>query len=64
MNPEAWRHYLRTRLLRAFRRPEAALAAYRDALGADTGFARAALAYLLAALERNTEAETAFRRVF
>jgi len=59
MNPEAWRHYLR-----AFRRPETALAAYHDALGADTSFARATLAYRLAALERNTEAETAFRRVF
>ncbi|WP_372523182.1 hypothetical protein [Sulfuricaulis sp.] len=32
-------------------------------MGADPGFARAALAYLLAALERSAKAETAFCRV-
>jgi tetratricopeptide (TPR) repeat protein len=65
MNLDAWRHYLRARLLRAFKQPEAALAAYRDALSADPGFARAAhaLAYLLAALGHNSDAEAAFRRV-
>jgi tetratricopeptide (TPR) repeat protein len=65
MNLDAWRHYLRARLLRAFKQPEAALAAYRDALSADPGFARAAhaLAYLLAALGHNNDAEAAFRRV-
>jgi Flp pilus assembly protein TadD len=65
MNYDAWRHYLRARLLRAFKQPEAALAAYRDALSADPGFARAAhaLAYLLAALGHDSEAEAAFRRV-
>jgi tetratricopeptide (TPR) repeat protein len=65
MNPDAWRHYLRARLQRALKRPEAALAAYREALRADAGFARAAhaCAYLLAEMSHNSEAEAAFRRV-
>lgn len=65
MNPDAWRHYLRARLLRILKQPEAALAAYRDALSTDVGFARAAhaSAYLLAEMGHNVEAEAAFRRV-
>lgn len=64
MNLDAWRHYLRARVLLLRRRPDAAQAAYREALAADRGFARAAhgLAFLLAEDRRFAEAETALRQ--
>ena len=59
-----WRYYLQGRVLEAFRRREAAIAAYRGALAAESGFSRASnrAAYLLASLERFEEAEGLFRR--
>lgn len=65
MNYDAWRHYLRARLFRLFRKPDAALAAYRDALICNPRFALAAhgFAYLLSSLGHTAEAETAFRKV-
>lgn len=64
MNFDAWRHYLRARLFRLLRKPEAALGACRDALKADPTFARAAhaLAFLLAQDKHYAEAETALRQ--
>lgn len=63
MNLNAWRHYLRARAQLLGRRPDAALAAYRAALDADPGFARAAhgLAFLLAERGQRAEAESALR---
>lgn len=65
MNVDAWRHYLRARALQALRRPQRAEQAYRDALAADAGFARAAhaLAYLLGHSGRYPEAEAVLRRL-
>ena len=65
MNLNAWRHTLRARVQLLLRRPDAALAAYRDALAADPGCTQAAhgLAFLLAERQRYPEAETALRRV-
>ena len=64
MNLDAWRHYLRARVQLLLRRPDTALAAYRDALAADRGFARAAhgLAFLLAGRKQYPEAERALRQ--
>ncbi len=63
MNLEAWRHYLRARLYRFLRKPEAAVAEYRLALGQRPDFAKAAhcLGILLATLKRHTEAEQYLR---
>jgi tetratricopeptide (TPR) repeat protein len=62
MSLEAWRHYLRARLLETFRRHPQALDEYRACLRYDAGFARArnGLAFRLAALGRHDEAETHF----
>lgn len=50
MNYDAWRHYLRGNFFVWIRRPKAALAAYREALAADPGMAKAArvVGFLLA----------------
>ena len=65
MNLDAWRHYLRARLLLTLRNPDAAATAYRDALAADPGFGRAAhgLAYLLGSREHYAEAEQILRQL-
>jgi tetratricopeptide (TPR) repeat protein len=59
-----WRYYLRGRVLEAFGIKAGAVAAYKEALEAQPGFARAGAraAYLLASQERYGEAETLFRR--
>lgn len=58
-----WRYYLRGRVLEAFGIKGAAVAAYMEALEAQSGFSRAAAraAYLLASQERYSEAEALFR---
>ena len=60
-----WTSYLRGRLLEMAGRRDAAIAAYREALGANAAFSDAAnrLAYLLAGLSKYEEAERLFRRV-
>lgn len=60
-----WRHYIRGRILEAFGRRPAAIAAYADAVRADPAFHRAVnrSAYLLASMERFAEAEEYFRKV-
>lgn len=65
MNLDAWRHYLRGRALLVLRRPEDALAAFREALAADPRLARAAhgLAFLLAERGQYPEAEATLRQV-
>ncbi len=65
MNLDAWRHYLRGRVQVLLRRPAAALAAYREALAADPGFAHAAhaLAFLLAERNQYPDAEAALHKV-
>jgi tetratricopeptide (TPR) repeat protein len=62
---ESWPSYLRGRLLELFGRVDAAIEAYRETLGIDAGFSRAAnrLAYLLAGRGGYREAEPLFRRV-
>ena len=62
---EHWRYYLHGRVLEAFNRRQAAIAAYLDALRVKPDFQRAAnrAAYLLAALERYAEAEPYFDAV-
>ena len=62
---EHWRYYLRGRLLEAFNRREAAIAAYLGALRLQPEFHRAAnrVAYLFASRERYAEAEPYFAAV-
>jgi len=64
MKPDAWRRYLRARFFQLVRKPAMAIAAYRDALAADPGMARAAhrLAWLLAARGDEAGAEAALRQ--
>jgi len=64
MNLDAWRHYLRARLFQLLRKPQAAIAAYREALAADPGMARTAhaLAFLLAQDKHYAAAEAALRQ--
>ncbi len=65
MNLDAWRHYLRGRLLRLLRRREAALAEFRAAFRCDRGTVRFAhaLAYELAGHERWGEARELLEEV-
>ena len=62
---EHWRFYVRGRVLEAFGRRSAAIAAYADAVRARPEFHRAInrIAYLLASLQRYAEAEPYFRTV-
>jgi len=59
---EHWRYYIFGRVLEAFNRREAAIAAYVDALRLKPDFHRCSnrIAYLLAGLERYAEAEPYF----
>ena len=62
---EHWRYYIHGRLLEAFNRRKAAIAAYLAALRLNPDFHRAAnrVAYLLASLERYAEAQPYFDAV-
>ncbi len=63
MNFEAWRHYLRGAMFQRRKHPLQAIDEYRAALACDPVFLRAThrLAYLLAAISRDDEAEYWFR---
>lgn len=58
MKFDPWRHYLRGLLFESLKRPQPAIAAYREALHADPDFAQAArcLAYLHAARHEHEQA--------
>lgn len=65
MNLDKWRHYIRARALELLGRHDLAMAGYRQALGADPNFRRAAnaLAYRSALGGNNAEAIAGFERV-
>jgi len=58
MNYDQWRHYLKARLLQAFKKTEPAIAEYRQAYAHNPQFAKAAgaIGYLLAGQGKHEEA--------